>query len=62
MAGKEDIVLILIKRDNMDRLSAEDLVDDVISQIEACNYNYDEAERILMDDLCLEPDYLIYLI
>lgn len=62
LTGKEEIIKILMRRDDMDHESAVDLVNDVIEQIENCGGNYEEAVDIIESDLGLEPDYLIYLI
>ena len=60
----EKIIRILMRRDEMTRNEAEELVKDTMrevrSAIEAGDYNL--AEDLFMGDLGLEPDYLLYVL
>ena len=60
----EKIIRILMRRDEMTRNEAEELVKDTMREvrdaIEAGDYNL--AEDLFMGDLGLEPDYLLYVL
>ena len=59
---KEDIISILMRRDDMTREEAIDLIEETQEEIfEAieCGEGYDAIEDILAYNLGLEPDYLI---
>lgn len=62
--GKEGIVNILIKRDDLTREDASSLVDDVMEQVYEVlsTGDYSEAEGIWMSELGLEVDYLLALL
>lgn len=62
--GKERIVNILIKRDDITREEAASLVDDVMEQVYdvLSTGDYSEAEEIWMSELGLEVDYLLALL
>ena len=62
--GKESIVNILIKRDDLTRQDASSLVDDVMEQVYEVlsTGDYSEAEEIWMSELGLEVDYLLALL
>ena len=61
---KENIVNILVKRDEVTREEASSLIDDVMEQVYASLTNGDdsEAEEIWMSELGLEVDYLLALL
>lgn len=60
----EKIIRILMRRDEMTREEATELVKDTMREvkdaIEAGDYSL--AEDIFMGDLGLEPDYLLYVL
>ena len=61
----EEIVSILMRRDNMTREDAIDLflqTEEEIQEAIQGGEGYYEVEDILMDNLGLEPDYLDYFI
>lgn len=62
--GKEGIVNILVKRDDLTREEASSLVDDVMEQVYDIlgTGDYSEAEEIWMSELGLEVDYLLALL
>lgn len=57
-----DIVEILMSRDGITRAEAEDLVEEVRNLILDAIDNGDDPEEILMDELGLEPDYILELL
>ena len=61
---KENIVNILVKRDDTTREEASSLVDSVVEQVYDSLTNGDdsEAEEIWMSELGLEVDYLLALL
>lgn len=58
------VVEILMKRDNLTRQEAVDLVHDVQDMLEdaIANGDYNEAEEIMYSELGLEMDYIYDLI
>ena len=56
------IINILMERDGLDVSEAEELVDEVSSMLEDCNYDANECERIMAEELGLELDYVLDLI
>lgn len=59
--SKEAIVRILMRRDGLYRLNAEDIVDQCQYEITDAiddNCSLEELEEIIDDYLSLEPDYL----
>ena len=52
------VVNILMKRDGMTKEDAENYLSNVRKQIEECNYDPEESEDIIYDELGLEIDYL----
>lgn len=59
--SKEAIVEILMRRDGLSRLNAEDIVDQCQYEITDAiddNCSLEEFEDIIDDYLSLEPDYL----
>lgn len=61
----EEIIRILMRRDGMSREAAVELCFDTreeIFQAIQAGEGYDEVEDILMYNLTLEPDYLIYFL
>lgn len=58
------VIEILMKRDNLTRQEAVDLVHDVQDMLEdaIANGDYDEAEEIMYSELGLEMDYIYDLI
>lgn len=61
ISKNNEVVLVLMRRDDMSEGEAIDLVEEVIEAIENVGYEPAESEEILMDMLGLEPDYLEYL-
>ena len=60
--SKEEIVALLMRRDDMEEHEAQSLVDDVQEQVNSvCEAGGDitEAEDIINSNLGLEPDYLM---
>ena len=55
------VIEILMERDGMSRAEAESLVEDTRSELlDACyGTNITDAEDIIMNNLGLEPDYLM---
>ena len=60
----EEIINILMRRDGISRLEAENLLEECKEEImfAAAKGNYLECEDILASMLGLEPDYLDYLL
>ena len=58
------IVEILMRRDGISRLEAENLVEECREEVwgAAARGNYQECEDIVASYLGLEPDYLEYLL
>jgi hypothetical protein len=52
------IIEILMKRDGNTEKEAESRLDEVKNMLEECNYDADEAENIVLEQLGLEMDYL----
>lgn len=59
-----EIVEILIRRDHLSQLEAENLVEECKEELleAASRGNYQECEDIVKFYLDLEPDYLIYFL
>lgn len=59
-----EIVEILMRRDGISQLEAENLVEECREEVRnaAARGNYQECEDIVASYLGLEPDYLEYLI
>ena len=55
----ETVIQILMERDELTRSEAKAMIEETIDRMLS---NPWEAEQILMDDLGLEPDYIIDLI
>ena len=55
----EKIIEILMERDNLTKEHAQQLVEECMLQIEEADYDPAESEIILMENLGLEPDYLL---
>ena len=53
------VVEILIRRDDLTKQEAEDRILEVKQMMENCNYDPMECDDILMEQLGLEPDYLM---
>ena len=55
-----EIIEILMRRDSISRLEAENILDDCIDELREAVYrgSYLEAEDIIASYLGLEPDYL----
>lgn len=58
----EEIIEILMKRDNNTREEAKLRIDEVKDLMESCSYDTDECEMIMRELLGLEMDYIDYLI
>lgn len=58
------IIEILMRRDNISYLEAQNILDDVREEIfdVAARGNYIECEDILASELGLEPDYLDFIL
>lgn len=52
------VVEILCRRDKLTREEAEKKLEEVRQMISEVNYNYDEVEEIMSDELGLEMDYI----
>lgn len=52
------VVNILIRRDGNTKEEALARIDEVRKRIENCNYDPEESEDIVMEELGLEMDYL----
>lgn len=52
------VVSILMKRDGNTKEEALARIDEVRKRIESCNYDPEESEDIVMEELGLEMDYL----
>lgn len=53
-----DIINILMRRDNITKEEALNLIQEVKDMMEECDYDPEECEDIFMSELGLEPDYL----
>ena len=60
--GKEHIVAIICQRDNCTISEAERLVEQTIEELDACGYDPEESEDIMMHNLGLEMDYIFELL
>ena len=60
--GHERIASILCRRDGCTREEAMELIQDVLEQMDDCNYDYCECEEIMLNDLGLEVDYIFDLL
>ena len=47
-----------MKRDGNTEKEAESRLDEVKNMLEECNYDADETEKIMMEQLGLEMDYI----
>lgn len=56
--SRQTVVDILMKRDGISEEEANSLIEDTASEILDCT-NVLDADEILMDNLGLEPDYLL---
>ena len=54
----EEIIKILMKRDENTREEALSIIEDVKEMMEECNYDSEECENIFETELGLEPDYI----
>ena len=48
-----------MKRDNLSQAEAEELLREVSYMLEECNYDPEESEDIISDELGLELDYIM---
>ena len=55
----DKIVEILMRRDGNTRNDAIERINEVIGMMEECSYDPEESEIIFMEQLGLEPDYII---
>ena len=53
------VVEILMKRDDLSQAEAEELLREVRYMLEECNYDSEESEDIISDELGLELDYIM---
>ena len=56
------IIEILMRRDGYAKDEAISLLNEVKDMMKDCNYDPEESERIFMEELGLEPDYIIDLL
>lgn len=63
-SGRSKVIDIIMTRDDLDIMTASEMVDECIDMMmEAIeNEDYTEVDQILADQLGLEPDYVIDLI
>ena len=54
----EEIIKILMKRDENTREEALSIIEDVKEMMEECNYDPEECVNIFETELGLEPDYI----
>lgn len=52
------VVSILMRRDGMTLWEAEERLNEVRDMIADCEYDLDETDEIMQEELGLEPDYL----
>lgn len=57
---EEEIISIIMRRDDCDREEVEDAIDDFRAWFNEADHNFDivEIEERFMDEFGLEPDYL----
>ncbi len=63
--SKESVIRIIMERDSMSRESAEDTVETTIEELKEAmdeGEDHESLTDILMDNLGLEPDYLMDLL
>lgn len=60
--GRQRVAAILCHRDGMTFAEAEELIQQTVDEMAACNYASDECEDIIMSNLGLELDYIFDLI
>ena len=60
--GRQNVVDILCRRDEIDEREANELIDEALDSMMECNYDPEECESILADVLGLEPDYIFDLL
>lgn len=58
----EEIIKILMRRDGNTKEEAIERINEVKEMIEECNYDPEEVENIVMDNLGLEMDYIFDLL
>ena len=58
----EDIIKILMERDGDTEEEAIDRIEEVKKMMEECDYDPDEVENIVMENLGLEMDYILDLL
>ena len=58
----EDIIKILMERDGDTEEEAIDRIEEVKKMMEECDYDSDEVENIVMENLGLEMDYILDLL
>lgn len=58
----EDIIKILMERDGDTEEEAIDRIEEVKKMMEECDYDPDEVEDIVMENLGLEMDYILDLL
>ena len=58
----DKIIEILMRRDVYTKDEAISLLNEVKDMMKDCNYDPEESERIFMEELGLEPDYIIDLL
>lgn len=60
--SRERVVAILCECDGCTFAEAEELIEQTIEEMDACNYDMLECEEILADNLGLEMDYIFDLL
>ena len=53
------VVEILMRRDDLSQAEAESLLREVRDMLEECNFDPEESQDIIEDELGLEPDYIM---
>jgi len=60
--ARKTIVDILCRRDDCSVDEAEERIDTTLERMEEANFEPDECEEIMAEELGLEPDYIIDLL
>ena len=60
--GRQHVAAILCRRDKCTFAEAEKLIEQAADEMEACGYDPDDCEGIMMDVLGLEMDYVLDVI
>jgi hypothetical protein len=60
--ARKTIVDILCRRDGCNVDKAEQRIDEALERMEEANFDPEECEEIMAEELGLEPDYIIDLL